>query len=58
VYAFEGVGEWEKGAGEALRGPGPVVVWLKVEGRLGQKTPKPPRGMAEQIERLRGALGG
>jgi hypothetical protein len=34
-----------------------VVVWLKVEGRLGQKTPKAPRPMAEQIARLKQALG-
>jgi hypothetical protein len=48
---------WRAGAGEALTGPGPVVVWLKVEGRIGQKTPKAPRPMAEQIQRLQGALG-
>ena len=41
---------------EALAGPGPVVVCLQVEGRLGQKTPRPPRPMAEQIKRLREAL--
>ena len=29
-----------------------------VEGRQGQRTPKPPRPMAEQIERLRKSLGG
>jgi thiamine pyrophosphate-dependent acetolactate synthase large subunit-like protein len=56
VYAFEALEKWRKGAAEALAGPGPVVVVLKVEGRLGQKTPKPPRLMVEQIERLRGAL--
>jgi hypothetical protein len=33
------------------------VTCLKVEGRLGQKTPKAPRPMSEQIERLRRALG-
>jgi thiamine pyrophosphate-dependent acetolactate synthase large subunit-like protein len=56
VYAFATHSEWAAGAAEALLGPGPVVVWLKVEGRLGQKTPKPPRPMAEQIARLRQAL--
>ena len=35
---------------------GPVVIWLKVQGRLGQKTPAPPRPMAEQIARLRQAV--
>jgi thiamine pyrophosphate-dependent acetolactate synthase large subunit-like protein len=56
VYAFDMREAWQAGAGEALSGPGPVVVWLKVEGRLGQKTPKAPRPMAEQITRLRQAL--
>jgi sulfopyruvate decarboxylase subunit beta len=56
VYKFETLEEWRKGAAQALAGPGPVVVVLKVEGRLGEKTPKPPRPMGEQIERLRGAL--
>lgn len=57
VYSFDDVEGWSGGAPEALTGPGPVVIWLKVEGRLGQKTPKPPRPVAEQIARLRQALG-
>src|SRR5262249_51399933 len=57
VYPFNDLPAWRAGAAEALGGPGPVVVWLKVEGRLGQKTPTPPRPMAEQIRRLRTALG-
>jgi thiamine pyrophosphate-dependent acetolactate synthase large subunit-like protein len=57
AYAFDTAAAWRAGAAEALSGPGPVVVWLKVEGRLGQKTPKAPRPMAEQIARLRQALG-
>jgi sulfopyruvate decarboxylase subunit beta len=57
VYTFDTLQAWQAGAAEALAGPGPVVVWLKVEGRLGQKTPRPPRPMPEQIERLRSALG-
>jgi sulfopyruvate decarboxylase subunit beta len=56
VYAFDAVESWQAKAGEALSGPGPVVIWLKVEGRLGQKTPAPPRSMAEQITRLQEAL--
>jgi thiamine pyrophosphate-dependent acetolactate synthase large subunit-like protein len=56
VYAFETAEAWRLGAAEALSGPGPVVVWLKVEGRLGQKTPAAPRSMAEQIARLKQAL--
>jgi hypothetical protein len=34
-----------------------VFVWLKVNGELGKATPSAPRPMAEQIARLRGALG-
>jgi len=57
VYAFDTADAWRTHAAEALAGTGPVVISLKVEGRLGQKTPKAPRPMAEQIERLRRALG-
>jgi thiamine pyrophosphate-dependent acetolactate synthase large subunit-like protein len=56
VYAFDSLDAWKARAAEALAGPGPVVVWLKVEGKHGQGTPKPPRPMAEQVERLRAAL--
>jgi thiamine pyrophosphate-dependent acetolactate synthase large subunit-like protein len=56
VYSFATLADWQAGAGEALTGPGPVFIWLKVEGRIGQKTPKPPRPMREQIEHLRQAL--
>jgi thiamine pyrophosphate-dependent acetolactate synthase large subunit-like protein len=56
VCAFAAAADWRRKAGEALSGPGPVVVSLKVEGRLGQKTPAAPRPMAEQIARLRQAL--
>jgi sulfopyruvate decarboxylase subunit beta len=58
VYAFDTVQAWRIGAAEALTGKGPVVVVLKVEGLLGQKTPKPPRTMGEQIVRLRKTLVG
>lgn len=57
VYMFDSLEAWRAGAVAALARRGPVVVWLKVEGRLGQKTPKAPRPMAEQIGRLRKALG-
>jgi thiamine pyrophosphate-dependent acetolactate synthase large subunit-like protein len=56
VHTFEKLADWKIGAREALSGAGPVVVWLKVEGKLGQKTPKAPRTMAEQIKRLRSSL--
>jgi thiamine pyrophosphate-dependent acetolactate synthase large subunit-like protein len=56
VYEFATKEEWEAGAAEALGGPGPVAVWLHVEGKSGQKTPRPPRPMGEQIARLREAL--
>lgn len=56
VYSYTTLEEWTANAGMALHGPGPVVIVLKVEGRIGQKTPKPPRTMNEQIARLRDAL--
>jgi thiamine pyrophosphate-dependent acetolactate synthase large subunit-like protein len=57
VYAFDDLGAWRAGAAEALAGPGPVVVWLRVEGRLGQQTPSARRPMPEQVRRFREALG-
>lgn len=57
VYAFDSLAAWKAAAAESLSGTGPVVVCLKVEGKLGQGTPKPPRSMAEQIVRLQKALG-
>lgn len=57
TYTFNDLASWKAGAKEAVSGPGPTVSWLKIEGRLGMKTPKPPRPMAEQIVRLRGLLG-
>jgi len=57
VHSFDNVQTWRAGAAEALSGNGPVVIWLKVEAKMGQKTPSPPRLMAEQIDRLKQALG-
>src|SRR5262249_8926034 len=57
VYAFDSAQSWRARAAEALTGDGPVVACLKVEGKLGQKTPKAPRPMGEQIRRLREAIG-
>src|SRR4029079_17188591 len=57
TYTFATLADWQAGAGAALSGPGPVVVHLKVEARFGQKTPKAPRPMSEQIQRLQQALG-
>lgn len=56
VYQFEELDAWRQGAAQALSGPGPVVVWLRIAGRFGQQTPRPPRPMAEQLERLKKAL--
>ncbi len=58
VYAFDNAESWQKGAGEALTGAGPVVIALKIQGQLGQKTPSAPRPMKEQIQRLQQALAG
>ena len=57
VYTFADVPAWTAGIDEVLAGPGPTFVWLKVESEYGKKTPTAPRPMAEQIDRLRGALG-
>jgi thiamine pyrophosphate-dependent acetolactate synthase large subunit-like protein len=57
VYEFDSLQSWQQMAKEALSGPGPVVVCLKVPGKLGQQTPKPPRPMAEQLRRLREGIG-
>ncbi len=57
VYTFDTADAWQASAAEALAGRGPVVVWLKVEGKVGEKTPAPPRPMIEQISRLKAALG-
>jgi thiamine pyrophosphate-dependent acetolactate synthase large subunit-like protein len=57
VFSFDALEQWQAGVDEVLNGPRPAVVWLKVEGRLGQQTPKPPRPLKEQIERLQKALG-
>ncbi len=56
VHSFGALSAWEEGATEALRGPGPALIELRIEGRYGQKTPKAPHPMAEQIRRLRAAL--
>ena len=56
VYSFDNVQTWRAGAVEALSGTGPVVIWLKVVPKVGQKTPAPPRPMGEQIDRLKQAL--
>jgi thiamine pyrophosphate-dependent acetolactate synthase large subunit-like protein len=58
VYQFASCDEWRRAAAEVFAGAGPVFVWLKLEGRTGQKTPTPPHPMAEQIQRLRNALDG
>jgi thiamine pyrophosphate-dependent acetolactate synthase large subunit-like protein len=57
VYVFQAVEKWQEMAAEALSGPGPVVVWLKVAARECQQPPTSARPMSEQIGRLRQALG-
>jgi RimJ/RimL family protein N-acetyltransferase len=56
VYSFRTAREWRDGAGEALSGSGPAVIWLKVEARPGQLAPSAMRRMDEQVSRLRRAL--
>jgi hypothetical protein len=56
VYSFTNLEAWQASAAEALSNPGPVVIWLGVEGRRGQCTPSPSRPMDEQIKRLQKSL--
>jgi thiamine pyrophosphate-dependent acetolactate synthase large subunit-like protein len=57
TFTFDTADRWATAASEVLTGEGPSFVWLKVQGELGKVTPAPPRPMAEQIARLRSALG-
>jgi sulfopyruvate decarboxylase subunit beta len=57
VHCCRRVEEWRSIAAEALSGPGPVVVWLKVQARPDQRAPRAMRPMPEQLARLRQALG-
>jgi thiamine pyrophosphate-dependent acetolactate synthase large subunit-like protein len=52
VYSCQTVEEWRHIAAEALAGPGPVVIWLKVAARPGQRAPTTARPMEEQLARL------
>lgn len=47
---------WSLVAAEALTSPGPVFICLQIEPRFGQKTPRPPRSMDEQLKRLQSVL--
>jgi sulfopyruvate decarboxylase subunit beta len=57
VNAFDAVDAWRQGAADALSGDRPGFVWLAVTGERGKGTPSAPRPMAEQIRRLREAIG-
>jgi thiamine pyrophosphate-dependent acetolactate synthase large subunit-like protein len=57
VFAFETVESWRSGAPAVLAGAGPAFVWLKIIGEKGKATPTAPRPMAEQVRRLREAIG-
>ncbi|MER3416653.1 MAG: thiamine pyrophosphate-binding protein [Gemmataceae bacterium] len=57
TYRFDTLEKWMAGSQEALHGLGPVFIWLKVDYRPGQGTPRAPFPMDEQIRRLRVALG-
>src|SRR5947208_747138 len=57
VHSFDAADLWHAGAAEALAGTGPGFVWLKVHGEHGKATPTAPRPMADQIRRLREAIG-
>ncbi|HYT93057.1 MAG TPA: thiamine pyrophosphate-dependent enzyme [Gemmataceae bacterium] len=52
VYVCETVAEWSGSAAEVLSGPGPVVIWLKVAARSGERAPRAMRPMQQQLARL------
>jgi thiamine pyrophosphate-dependent acetolactate synthase large subunit-like protein len=56
VYFCQTAEGWRGTAAEALSGPGPVFVWLKVAARPGQRAPTAMPPMAEQVARLRRVL--
>jgi thiamine pyrophosphate-dependent acetolactate synthase large subunit-like protein len=56
VYSCDTAEEWRGTAAEALSGPGPVVIWLKVAPRAGERAPTAMRPMREQLARLQRAL--
>jgi thiamine pyrophosphate-dependent acetolactate synthase large subunit-like protein len=56
VYSFATLESWRVGAAESLSGKGPVVIWLKVEARAGQRPPVLAPPMDVQISRLARAL--
>ncbi|MFO0936580.1 MAG: thiamine pyrophosphate-dependent enzyme [Gemmataceae bacterium] len=57
VQTFATRDEWSEGCADFLSAPAPSFAWLKVQGERGRKTPSAPRSMAQQISRLREALG-
>jgi sulfopyruvate decarboxylase subunit beta len=57
VYRFDTIGKWRELAAETLSGRGPVVIWLEVAARQGQRAPSAARPMFEQLGRLRKLLG-
>jgi thiamine pyrophosphate-dependent acetolactate synthase large subunit-like protein len=56
VYSFSDLEVWKHEAANVFAGKGPAFVRLQVEGHTGQRTPSPPRPMAEQISRLQEAI--
>jgi sulfopyruvate decarboxylase subunit beta len=57
VYSCRTAAKWREVSAQALSGPGPVLIWLRVAARPGQGPPRAMRPMVEQLKRLRGALG-
>ena len=56
-YEFADANQWAGQAAELVQAQGPTFIRLVIEPRFGRSTPKPPRTMPEQIDRLRTALG-
>jgi hypothetical protein len=56
AYACGDTEEWRGTAAQALSGPGPVVVRLKLAAQAGERAPTAMQPVQEQIARLRQVL--
>jgi thiamine pyrophosphate-dependent acetolactate synthase large subunit-like protein len=56
VYTCDTVEQWRGIAAVALSPPGPVLIWLKIAARPGERAPRAMRPMQEQLARLREVL--
>jgi sulfopyruvate decarboxylase subunit beta len=56
VQTFDSASQWNQECKAVLNHASPSFAWCKVAGKRGQQTPKAPRPMSEQIQRLRESI--